>query len=132
MCAYLLTVLKQVSIIKNIYASHLQDVKKQKSVIHTFQMLGSGLLWHKRTLLVQFRKLKALSTALNRWNNRKVTQTSSTNNLKLFEESFLKIQCRWNFQERLLSSLGNGFLRSCRKPCNFEKNHLSFHRNTLK
>ena len=66
MCAYLLTVLKQVSIIKNIYASHLQDVKKQKSVIHTFQMLGSGLSWHKRTLLVQFRKLKALSTALNR------------------------------------------------------------------
>lgn len=68
MCAYLLTVLKQVSIIKNIYASHLQDVKKQKSdsVIHTFQMLGSGLLWHKRTLLVQFKKLKALSTALNR------------------------------------------------------------------
>lgn len=35
MCAYLLTVLKQVSIIKNIYASHLQDVKKQKSVNHT-------------------------------------------------------------------------------------------------
>lgn len=66
MCAYLLTVLKQVSIIKNIYASHLQDVKKQKSVNHTFQMPGSGLLWHKRTLLVQFRKLKALSTALNR------------------------------------------------------------------